>query len=238
MAKDLNNVLGLIDQIEDAVTAKKAVGELLGKEQELSEILSVALNANPVEMLKGLRAATYHETHQDEQTPQLRAVNLLAGIVKFLRFIECDEGLQQMLDDAGISVSINPGREFVEQAVEPTDISYLEKQCGTDALPYNDIKTTKDLAFYAWSESIERRLNICEQMKIRKATKKTVVKELEVQPQEYSRLFQITGLAVEDTDKSASKVFEHQAQISSSLSNFNIGLKAISRKAGISQKRS
>lgn len=212
--------------------AKDDVRALLEKEQQLAEIVSIALNGNPLEILLGLRSATYHETHPEEKTPLLKSIQTVAAAAKFLRFIE-DPMLDALLQDHGISITIQPERAYQDAELTAHDRAYLEREYGTAALPYDEIKTLKELAYVLYNEGVEYRLGICEKMAIRKDAKRTVMKDLEIEAQEFNRLLQLTSLAVQDTDKTAVAAVTARARINTSLSNFNLGLSALSKHSGL-----
>jgi hypothetical protein len=193
----------------------------------------MAIHANPLEVLLALRSASYHETHQEEKTPFLKSIQIVSAAYKFLLFIDCHHEMEAMLADHGIAVRILSGQEYQDGPLSDQDRAFVEREYGTAALPYDQIGTLKELVYVLYDEAISKRCEICEKMKIRKNAKKVVMAELDIESQEFNRLHQLTALAVEDTDRTAVQAVQARVKINTSLSNFNLGLRALSKHDGI-----
>lgn len=225
-----------LELMEDSIESKKIVREMLEKEQQLAEVLSVALVQNPVQIMKGLRVASYDVTHTDEKTPLIQAIETLAATVKLLRFIGDTSRLDDLLSDHGISVSINDGKEFVDAPMSDSDRQYIEATYGTGSLPLDQMKTVQEFAYISYGESVQRRLDICAALKCRKDARKYVTKEMDLEVQEYNRLHGLLDLSMRDTDRDAVQAVKKKLAINISVSNYNRGLKLIGQHSGLKNR--
>ena len=226
-----------IDLIEASVRTKKTVREMLKKELDVSSILGMATQQNPLLVNMAMRLLSYDMTHLEEKTPLVQAVERIAAAVKLDQFLGKDvTRLNALLQDHGITITVLPGREYTNALLSDQDKSFIEAEAGTGSLGAEDLKTAADFAYSAFDESLCRRIDICSEMTVRKGARKVLIKEMAIEVQEYNRLHHITELTLtgEETGKDVNfqKADKVKNGINISVTNFQKGLSTISEARG------
>lgn len=223
-----------IDIIKAAVNVRSEITTHYQQYKGLTNIAVEACGASHHDIKKAVDALYYLGGGWPSENSKGRMEALLdgfAGMYRVLDFIGSGHLVEQHLQPYGINVSIDADKKIKNKPFTENDKKFLDAEYSSAYFNLDEVTDVRQLVTAIVEECRELQSKICQKADLIKLELRPNAKgTLGIEDAEYDRLHDFVKLSAEEDDRSAEKAVNKRVQITSSITSFNQGLRAIKQK--------